>query len=218
VARLSALLDADIRQFTNQWKPVQSYYSIYFHLVTLHFVVNGKVLKRHEPTLRWATQSILGWFPVPWSLRLDYTGGTLHNFPAGTAMWANGGWNLRNNEPYFHVANFFRRTAQRNQREDWREHYRRNKKRRTFSGASAGGPTTLRPTPSSKAASFSRTPSSSTTVSTTSWRRQLSRSRASSAATLAPGRYTLSTKSSWRSRTAISTPPQSSDGGTLSVA
>jgi hypothetical protein len=48
--------------------------------------------------------------------------------------------------------------------------------------------------------------------------RQLSRSRASSAATLAPGRYTLSTKSSWRSRTAISTPPQSSDGGTLSVA
>jgi hypothetical protein len=81
VARLSAILDADIRQFTNQWKPVQSYYSIYFHLVTLHFVVNGKVLKRHEPTLRWATQSILGWFPVPWSLRLDYTGGDSPQLP-----------------------------------------------------------------------------------------------------------------------------------------
>jgi hypothetical protein len=138
VARLSALLDADIRQFTNQWKPVQSYYSIYFHLVTLHFVVNGRVLKRHEPTLRWATQTILGWFPLPWSLRLDYTNGTLHNFPAGTTMWAASGWNLRNNEPYFHVANFFRRSAQRNQREDWREHYRRNKKHRLTAGPRKG--------------------------------------------------------------------------------
>lgn len=138
VARLSALLDADVRQFTNQWKPVQSYYAIYFHLVTMHFVVNGKVLKRHEPTLRWATQTILHWFPNPWFLRLDYESGTLHNFPRGTAMWAEGGWNLRNNEPYFHVANFFRRSAQRNQREDWREHYKKNKKRRIQSGPRKG--------------------------------------------------------------------------------
>jgi hypothetical protein len=138
VARLSALLDADIRQFTNQWKPVQVYYAIYFHLVTMHFVVNGKVLKRHEPTLRWATQSILLWFPLPWSLRVDYDSGTLHKFPPGTTMRGSSGWNLRNNEPYFHVANFFRRTAQRNQREDWREHYKGNKKRRIPSGLRKG--------------------------------------------------------------------------------
>jgi len=49
--RLSALLDADIRQFTKQSKRVQSYDAIYLHLVTL-------VLKRNEPTLRWATQTI----------------------------------------------------------------------------------------------------------------------------------------------------------------
>ncbi len=30
VARLSAVFDSDVRQFTNQWKPVQSYYAIYF--------------------------------------------------------------------------------------------------------------------------------------------------------------------------------------------
>lgn len=138
VARLSGLLEADIRQFTNQWKPIQSYYAIYFHLVTVHFVVNGKVQKRHEPTLRWATQSILPWFPLPWSLRVDYDSGTLHNFPARTTMWASSGWNVTNNEPYFHVANFFRRTAQRNQREDWREHYKGNKKRRLPSGPRRG--------------------------------------------------------------------------------
>ncbi len=98
-------------------------YAIYFQLVTLHFVANGSVSRKHEPTLRWATRSILPWFPVPWSLRLDYDTANLINFPAGTSMRGNSGWNLRNNEPHFHVANFFRRTAQRTQRDDWREHY-----------------------------------------------------------------------------------------------
>lgn len=138
VARLSTLQAPEIRQFTNQWKPVQSYYAIYFHLVTLHFVLNGQPLKRHEPTLHWATQSILHWFPVPWSLRLNYDTGELLRFPPGTAMWAGSGWNLANNEPHSHVANFFRRTAQRNQREDWREHYRRKKKRRIPAGPRKG--------------------------------------------------------------------------------
>jgi hypothetical protein len=136
--RLSALLDADIRQFTNQWKPVQSYDAIYFHLVTLHFVVNGKVLKRNEPTLRWATQTILGWFPLPLALRLDYTNGTLHNFPAG--------------EPPQQRAVLPRgeclpRSAQRNQRKDCREHYRRNKKRQLTAGPRRVGCTVVADVP-----------------------------------------------------------------------
>src|SRR5262245_34161200 len=48
VARLSMLLDQDVRQFTNQWKPVQCYYAIYFHLVAMHFIVQGTVQKKHE--------------------------------------------------------------------------------------------------------------------------------------------------------------------------
>src|SRR5262249_54550215 len=56
----------------------------------------------------------------PWSPRLDYDTSTLHNFPSGTSLRAPSGWNLRNNEPYLHMANFFRRTAERNRHEDWR--------------------------------------------------------------------------------------------------
>jgi hypothetical protein len=63
VSRLPAGFDPEVLQFTNQWKPVQAYYSIYFHLVTLHFAVNARVPRQHEPTLRYTTQNILPWFP-----------------------------------------------------------------------------------------------------------------------------------------------------------
>lgn len=52
-------------------------------------------------------------------------------------MRGDSGWNLTNNEPYFHVANFFRRTAQRNQVDKWRGHYK-GKDRRIPKGPRAG--------------------------------------------------------------------------------
>lgn len=138
VARLSSLFDQEVRQFTNQWKPIQAYYGIYFLLVALHTVVQGTAPKRHEPALRWATQTILPWFPMPWSLQLNYDAGVLHGFPAGTPMRGPSGWNVTNNEPYMHVANYYRRTAERDQREDWRDRYKGNKKRRIGTGPRKG--------------------------------------------------------------------------------
>jgi hypothetical protein len=58
-----------------------SNYSIYFHLVTLHFAVNVRVPRQHEPTLRYTTQNILPWFPRPWCLRWHHNTATLDEFP-----------------------------------------------------------------------------------------------------------------------------------------
>ncbi len=138
VARLPAGFDSEVLQFANQWKPVQAYYAIYFHLVALHLAINGTVSKNHAPTLRYATSTILSWFPQPWCLRLDYDTKTLDEFPAGTPFTAPSGWNVsRETGSYTHVACFFRRTAQRNQRELWVDQYK-GKKSRIPSGPQAG--------------------------------------------------------------------------------
>jgi len=127
-----------VLQFTNQWKPVQAYYAIYFHLVTLHFVVNAIVPKHHEPTLRYATQTILPWFPQPWCLRFNHNTTTLDEFPPGTPIKAPSGWNVsRATESNTYIACFFRTTAQRDQQEKWRQHYK-NKKKRIEAGPRAG--------------------------------------------------------------------------------
>ncbi len=141
VARLPAGFDPEVLQFTNQWKPVQAYYAIYFHLVALHLAINGTVSKNHAPTLRYATSTILSWFPQPWCLRLDYNTKTLNNeFPAGTPITAPSGWNVSRETPsYTHVACFFRSTAQRNQYEAWLDNYKNKKpKPRIPSGPRAG--------------------------------------------------------------------------------
>lgn len=134
-AHLYSAFEPDVKRFTNQWKPVQSYYATYFLLAPIHYLLGGTLPRRHEPTLAYATNSIAHWLPQPWSLRVDYDNKRLLGFPQGTAMWGPSGWNLRNNEPHFHVANFLRRTAQETQRDDWRAHFKGNKKRRI-----AGGP------------------------------------------------------------------------------
>jgi len=138
VARLPAGFDPEVLQFTNQWKPVQAYYSIYFHLVSLHLAINGTASRSHAPTLRYATSTILPYFPQPWCLRLDYNTRTLDQFPDGTSMTAPTGWNVsRDTDSHTYVACFFRSTAQRNQRELWRDQYK-GKRRRLLSGPRAG--------------------------------------------------------------------------------
>ena len=53
-------------------------------------------------------------------------------------MWGQSGWNLSNNPPYFHVANFFRKTAQEIQKEKWLADYKGNRKRRIPEGPRRG--------------------------------------------------------------------------------
>jgi hypothetical protein len=119
LSRLSTIFEPEVRQFTNQWKPVQCYYAIYFQLVALQLRATGKISAHHAGTLKFATQSALDWLPAPWNLWFDYSSGG-NNFPATTKFHAGPGWNLSNNDPHVHLANFYRRTAQRNQLEKWR--------------------------------------------------------------------------------------------------
>src|SRR5690348_14253247 len=38
VARVNSLFDLDVRAITNQWKPIQTYYALYFLLAAVHEV------------------------------------------------------------------------------------------------------------------------------------------------------------------------------------
>jgi hypothetical protein len=128
LARLSTLHDPDVRRFTNQWKPVQCYYAVYFQLVAAQYVATRAVQRSHEPTIKYSTNSLVHWLPRPWCCRLDFDDGLLREFPANTAMRGASGWNLANNEPYHHVACFLRRTGERSQQETVADLRRRRKR------------------------------------------------------------------------------------------
>ena len=58
VARVNSLFDLDVRAITNQWKPIQTYYALYFLLAAVHEVQAPGHKQGHELTLRFATNSI----------------------------------------------------------------------------------------------------------------------------------------------------------------
>ena len=128
VARLSSLFDPEVRRFTNQWKPVQSYYATYFGLVASQYAVAKRIQRAHEPTINYATNSLVHWMPVPWCCRLNYDSHALHHFPPNTATHGPSGWNLANNEPYFHLACSLRITAFRRQSETLSDLRRRRRR------------------------------------------------------------------------------------------
>jgi hypothetical protein len=67
VARVNSLFDLDVRAITNQWKPIQTYYALYFLLAAVHGLHAPGHKQGHEQTLRFATNSIGHRFPPPWS-------------------------------------------------------------------------------------------------------------------------------------------------------
>ncbi len=72
VARMNSLFDPAVRAITNQWKPVQTYYALYFLLATIHELQSPRARQTHEGTLRYTTQTIRQRFPVPWCCAYDF--------------------------------------------------------------------------------------------------------------------------------------------------
>ena len=128
LARLSTLYGPEVIRFTNQWKPVQCYYAVYFQLVAVQFAATRVIYRTHDSTIKYATNSIVHWLPRPWCCRLNLDNRTLTEFPANTAIRGQSGWNLANNEPFFHLACFLRRTAERNRNETVTDLRRRRRK------------------------------------------------------------------------------------------
>src|ERR1039457_1516778 len=70
VARLNSSLDRELLTVTNQWKPTQAYYALYFLLTPLRMVKAQGGFDRgvgtHESTLTFATNNLCSSLPMPW--------------------------------------------------------------------------------------------------------------------------------------------------------
>ena len=138
VSQLSAVHPAEVRRFTNQWKPIQGYYAIYFQLVALQFVLSKSVMGTHAQMLKYGTYLTVPKLPVPWRLRLHYDKLTPEYFPAAVNLQPGWGWNLANIDSYEYMANFLRVTGERKQHEVWTREYKGNKKKLIPSGPRQG--------------------------------------------------------------------------------
>jgi hypothetical protein len=128
VARVNSLFDLDVRAITNQWKPIQTYYALYFLLAAIHEVQAPGHRQGHELTLRFATNSISQRFPEPWSCYHDFDAGTCHRFAWQDAPHVESGWNLANHQdPYVFIVHFYRTTGQEKRYERWLEHGKKKK-------------------------------------------------------------------------------------------
>src|SRR5262249_23677009 len=100
VSQLASVHPSEVRRFTNQWKPVQTYYAIYFHLVALQYSLAGEIARDHAAAMKYGTLQVSPRLPIPWRLRLDYEGTKPDGFPNAVSVYAGGGWNLGNIDPF----------------------------------------------------------------------------------------------------------------------
>ncbi len=121
VARINSLFAPEVRLITNQWKPIQTYYAVYFLLATVHTIFHPSRRHSHEATLRFA-HGMRERFPVPWSCLHDYDARTFLGFPWSELPQVPSGWNLSNMDPHTFVAHFYRTTGQGKRHERWLEH------------------------------------------------------------------------------------------------
>ncbi len=128
VARVNSLFDLDVRAITNQWKPVQTYYALYFLLAAVHEVYAPGHKQGHELTLRFATNSIAQRFPRPWCCYHDFDAGVCHRFAWQHPPPVMSGWNLANhNDAYVFIVHFYRTTGQEKRYERWLDHGKKKK-------------------------------------------------------------------------------------------
>ncbi len=128
VARINSLFAVDVRAITNQWKPVQVYYALYFLLAGVHELLAPGHKQGHEVTLRFATNSISYLFPPPWRCYYDFDSGQCHRFAWQTAPPVSSGWNLANhNDANTFVVHFYRTSGMEKRYERWLEHGKRKK-------------------------------------------------------------------------------------------
>jgi hypothetical protein len=130
VARMNSVFDLEVRFITNQWKPVQTYYALYFLLAAIHELHAPGHRPSHEQTLRFATDSVAQRFPSPWCCAYDFDVKTCHRFPWPNLATAASGWNLANHpDPYAYMGHFYRTTGLEKRYEKWREHGKGKKHR-----------------------------------------------------------------------------------------
>lgn len=123
VARINSVFEVDVRAITNQWKPIQVYYALYFLLSAVHAIHDPRRRHAHEPTLRFASSTIGAYFPAPWSCYFDFDHQTYRGFPWPQPPAAVSGWNLANHDdPHVFVAHFYRTTAAEKRHERWVDH------------------------------------------------------------------------------------------------
>jgi hypothetical protein len=136
VARINSLFSPDVRVITNQWKPIQVYYAIYFLLAAIHELQAQPQRQTHEGTLRFCTLTIRQRFPSPWRCAYDFDASQCHDFAWVQLPTVVSGWNLTNHDdPSVFVAHFYRTTGLEKRYERWVEH---GKKKRHKMGPRAG--------------------------------------------------------------------------------
>ncbi len=123
VARMNSLFDPAVRAITNQWKPVQTYYALYFLLAAIHEIQSPHQRQTHEGTLRYTTLTIRNRFPTPWSYAYDFDSGQCHRFAWQQLPAVGSGWNLANHpDPTAFVGHFFKTTGREKRHEKWLDH------------------------------------------------------------------------------------------------
>jgi hypothetical protein len=127
-ARINSLFDPEVRVITNQWKPIQTYYALYFLLAAIHKLSVPDRRHTHETTLRFAVQTLGHYFPSPWCCHYDFDGGQCSKFPWPTLPQVGSGWNIKNHDdPHVFVVHFYRTTGQEKRYERWLEHGKKKK-------------------------------------------------------------------------------------------
>jgi hypothetical protein len=121
VAGMNSLFDESVRFITNQWKPIQTYYALYFHLVAIHSIFEPRHRNKHEATLHFATNSICDKLPRPWNCRYDFDHDLCVGFPWPKAPQVVSGWNLANQKPSVYLVHFYRTSGKEKLAERWRE-------------------------------------------------------------------------------------------------
>jgi hypothetical protein len=132
VARLNSNFDRALLTVTNQWKPIQSYYALYFLLTPIRMIkAQGGFggTDTHERTLTFATNNLWANLPMPWRCRYHVEQHTWQGFPSPPESHAKSGWNLaRNWNSYENFAQFLRTTGDHKREERWSKlKYRKSK-------------------------------------------------------------------------------------------
>jgi len=124
VARLNSSFDLELLTVTNQWKPIQAYYALYFLLTPIRMIkAQGgfdRTVDTHESTLTFATDNLCSSLPMPWRCKYEVERREWQQFPTAPTSRAKGGWNLtRNSDSYDHFAQFLRTTGDHKRDEKW---------------------------------------------------------------------------------------------------
>ncbi len=125
------MFDPEVRVITNQWKPIQTYYALYFLLAAIHELHAPNHRQGHENTLRFAAQTIGHYFPSPWRCHYDFDNGHCHEFPWNLTPPVESGWNISDDvDSSTFVVHFYRTTGQEKRYERWLDHgkYRKHPK------------------------------------------------------------------------------------------